>query len=176
MNLINIASAILITASGSTQEYIIPKKKRENILCTVKESNFDIYEFKKLTQNLFQIINKPLYEVITQISFLNNNWDGYNALAPSELVIKNLELQIVNLPNKFVENIDEDNVYPNPNGTITLEWKNNDGEIASIEIGEKTASFYANIKGQKLFTKTSNIENFAFFDSDSLYKINLVLK
>jgi len=50
--------------------------------------------------------------------------------------------------------------YPNPNGTITLEWENEDGDCLFIEIGNHSFSYFVEI----------NNEETLYFNNMSIHK------
>lgn len=79
------------------------------------------------------------------------NWDGYGAICPLEDVLQNLEKLFSILPNKFKEFLEEDAILPNPNGTVTLEWRKAD-DVVSVEIGKDLSNFYA-IVADKIYTE-----------------------
>ncbi len=71
---------------------------------------------------------------IKSFSRLPNNWDGDNGVPPSEIVIKNA-LFVVDLVSTEIKNFY--GAYPNPDGTISIEWWF-DGGLVIVEIGEKS--------------------------------------
>nr|HMU04532.1 hypothetical protein [Saprospiraceae bacterium] len=96
----------------------------------------------------FQII-----ESILSFKSLENSWDGYNAV-PTGIKCATNALKIVDaLDLGSLEKISD--IYPNPNGTITIEWENNYNEIVSLEIGKETFTYYVEFTsfGTKFFNK-----------------------
>ena len=68
-----------------------------------------------------------------------DDWDGYGAIRPLSECL-NHALEIVR--NKKI-NLDYlTDIYPNPNGTLSLEWEQDDNEIG-LELGKEEFSFFA---------------------------------
>ena len=78
----------------------------------------------------------------TILSFktLVNNWDGYGAI-PLELDSASNSIKIITLASDFMVSKIED-LYPNPNGTVSILWKNRNDETVSVEIGNNSMSYY----------------------------------
>ena len=75
-------------------------------------------------------------EEILSLKSLNNNWDGYGAI-PTEVKCASNAISLASkLPDSIVSNISE--IFPNPTGTITIEWENNSHERLVAEIGNAT--------------------------------------
>lgn len=97
--------------------------------------------------------------VLAQIKNLGANWDNYDAIIPSYSAIKNVESFLKKLPGTYLNILDEEYIYPNPNGTISIEWRRND-DVISIEFGEQTANFFSIIKSKISFEESiSNIDD-----------------
>jgi len=87
--------------------------------------------------------NYNKHELVTMIlSFkcLQGNWDGFKAL-PLEIESASNTFKLIDLVGENVFCTVED-VFPNPNGTISLLWTNDSNEELSVEIGNKTMSYY----------------------------------
>ncbi len=69
---------------------------------------------------------------------LKDNWDGYDAVPPSDEIATNAKKLINYIPISLFEYFDDG--YPNTNGTICFEWKK-DGDDLFIEIGNKSCSY-----------------------------------
>ncbi len=79
-------------------------------------------------------------EILTQledIAQLRDNWDSYGGNSISANCIENTKKIILGLDDTVVS----PDIYPNPNGTITLDWETN-GQTLSIEIGGTHFSSY----------------------------------
>lgn len=120
--------------------------------CHTEKSN-DIASYYHLIENPFQLTLEE-YKSIFKYSFtlndfineilsfksLNNNWDGYGAI-PTEIRCASQAIQLANrLSEKLLDKISE--IFPTPNGTVTIEWENYSGERLVAEIGSETFSYY----------------------------------
>lgn len=81
---------------------------------------------------------------------LEDNWDGYEAGPTLPEVAENAEILINCLNADFIERVFD--VYPNPHGTMSIEWQNDNGEKLSLEIGKTKYSYFVkyNNKNPKL--------------------------
>jgi hypothetical protein len=76
---------------------------------------------------------------VQAIANYKDNWDGYGAIRPlSECLGHALDL----IDNSLIKLDYLSDIYPNPNGTVTLEWERDDDEIG-IELGRSEFSYYA---------------------------------
>ncbi len=89
---------------------------------------------------------QALEELISEISKLPENWDGYGALKISKPVIENVILIIK--PITLFSKLLDPTITPLANGTISIEWETNQG-IAYLEIGETRFSGYIKMNDQK---------------------------
>lgn len=149
--------------------------------CNVVEANPNIFfnnnniVNEQYIENYFKNIDFPLNEYLSEINIitnikttkkelfskiisfvsLKNNWDGYGAI-PLETKSSINAFEIINqLPNKLVEQIED--IGPNSNGTITIDWINNSNEEVSVEIGNSVFSYYVKFNSQPLIF-VDNIE------------------
>ncbi len=74
---------------------------------------------------------------IDQLGALNENWDGQGALRVFSEVIKTAD-QLTTII--WVDGISD--IFPNPHGTLTIEWSNHKKEKLSLEIGVNTYSYF----------------------------------
>lgn len=74
---------------------------------------------------------------IESITLLPENWDGYGADQIDSSCIENTKHVLSMLPNY----VPSPEIYPNPNGTITMDWGTNDKSL-SIEIGNNNFSSF----------------------------------
>lgn len=133
-------------------EYV---KNQGDIINEYVQNHSEYYNVTLLTHN-DQNINRNFFEAFNNLQTLKDNWDGYGAISPTEIVIKNVKSLLSALPNQFIANLTEDNIYPNPNGTITIEWANEEDEnIVSIEVGEEYSTFYSKIENKPLYTNNN---------------------
>jgi hypothetical protein len=87
--------------------------------------------------------------VLDDLQSLENGWDGYNSIAPNPKIIVAVREFIDKLPSSFVGMLNSEDILPNPNGTITLQWISGSNKI-SIEFGESSSSYYTDIDGRYL--------------------------
>ncbi len=116
---------------------------------------------------------EQLKNKVIELSELDDNWDGYGALKPFSEVIENVETITHILNNDFIDRVDD--IYPNPHGTITIEWINERHEKLSLEIGKTKYSYFVlyNDKDPKKVDKR-DIQKAGFkeviSDLDALYR------
>lgn len=90
---------------------------------------------------------QELFKEICSFKSLKNNWDGYGAVSLEIESAANAIYVISCLSNFVSESIE--NIFPNPNGTISIIWNNFNDETVSLEIGNKTMSFYVETANQE---------------------------
>lgn len=122
----------------------------------------------EITNNYNQYINQSFTKYINEISTLSipsktkssiiknilgfksleSSWDGYGAV-PLEIESASNAIDLIDLiGEKTFCSVKE--YYPNPNGTISLEWENNQNEIVSVEIGNKTMSYFVELSSKNV--------------------------
>ncbi|MCP4695421.1 MAG: hypothetical protein GY862_01030 [Gammaproteobacteria bacterium] len=84
-----------------------------------------------------KVDRKAILAHLEDISKLPENWDSLGANNISDICIKNTRKIILGL----YHSIASPEIYPNPNGTITLDWEA-DEQLLSIEIGDTRYSSY----------------------------------
>lgn len=86
---------------------------------------------------------------LDNIGSLDEDWDGYGALRIFKECINNTKGFLYSLPLKY----GAPEIVPNPNGTLSLEWENSNGQ-AHLEIGITQYSFYMKLtSGEVLLDK-----------------------
>jgi len=91
----------------------------------------------------FDFVNNPFLHTLSKINeykSLNENWDGYGSIPVTKKSEQNTITFITNLDDVSIENISD--IFPNPHGTITLEWENKLCEKISLEIGSNSYSYF----------------------------------
>jgi hypothetical protein len=83
------------------------------------------------------MISKENQEALLEIIKLEQNWDGYNAIPIGLYVFYNTIKLLDNI--KYEHEIYD--IFPNPQGTISVTWQTENGKI-SVEIGKETMSYY----------------------------------
>lgn len=87
---------------------------------------------------------------IQDLSVLEKNWDGYGAIKVLPRCISNAQ-NIINYKKIICEHIQD--IYANPNGTVSILWENEDNESIGLELGEKELSYYVTRKNSNEFVK-----------------------
>lgn len=113
-------------------EYIV------SVAC--KKTN-DWDTFRLITDNSMTSQKTIIKNKVSEIDNLNDNWDGYNAIAPLKEVVKNTFKFIDSLFLEGYEDIDKDNITPTPYGSIVLDFKSDIG-LVSIEIGKTQLGYF----------------------------------
>ena len=88
-----------------------------------------------------------------EIAILKQNWDGYGASSIERKVLFNVRFLINKLPDLLLNFLEKDNILPNPNGTISMEWVN-DGHELFLEIGNDYSTYY--LKNKDKIEKINN--------------------
>jgi hypothetical protein len=96
-----------------------------------------------------------LKEEIDNFATLENNWDGYGATPVVNNIVQSAKQLIPLLASYFIDHVTD--VFPNPHGTITIEWENRKKEKLSLEIGENNYSYF--VKYNNTNPKFINGEN-----------------
>lgn len=146
--------------------------------CNFNDFNFDIDSSiqrlslengEKLSTEITQYANQikdinidkySLVEKILSFKSLENNWDGFNAIPLGVKCATNSIKLLDSFNPNMLSKISD--IFPNPNGTITIEWENNISEMVSLEIGKETFTYYVDFKSlePKFFNKQPfSIEN-----------------
>ncbi len=143
------ASMFATAVAGATTDFKtidFSNKSNGSAIETYKkyvETPFNLYlsEYKQLYEHTSALENF-LNEVLSFKS-LKNNWDGYGAI-PTEVKSATQTISIAHkLPERLLSKLSE--VFPNPNGTVTLEWENYSGERLVAEVGNFSFSYYVKL-------------------------------
>lgn len=137
---------------------------------------FSLEEGQQISQKLTEYSNKltkktyadksVFVEKILSFKSLENSWDGYGAIPLGVKSAKNTLLLVDSFDAYILNKISD--IYPNPNGTITIEWENRDSEIVSLEVGKDTFTYYVDFNS--LETKFYNKQRFSFENIQMLKK------
>ena len=102
---------------------------------------------------------------------LNESWDGFDSI-PLEVESASNAIELIDLVGeKTFCSIDD--YYPNPNGTISLEWENELDEKISVEVGNNSFSYYVDFTGADV--KFFNNQNIDFSNAKRLSEFIQVL-
>lgn len=77
---------------------------------------------------------------IFELSSLKDNWDGYGGISLIQSISEKALQLITILSSDYIDLISD--IFPNPNGTITIEWENVKEEKISLEIGANNYSYF----------------------------------
>jgi hypothetical protein len=129
----------------------------ENVIEEASTFSLEAYENVFLIDNYSylqnnEVLNKKKKETIESIlSFksLQESWDGYGAFP---LQVKSAAnaidfLDILELGSEFFPPTD---IFPNPTGTASLIWENEEEERLSLEIGNNAMSYYTKFNGSEV--------------------------
>ncbi|MCF0056707.1 hypothetical protein [Dyadobacter sp. CY356] len=98
---------------------------------------------------------------IVSFASLNHDWDGFGAL-PLEVESAANAISITNrLSNSALSGISA--LYPNPHGTISIDWENGSNEIISLEVGNTSFSYYVKLESSEP----------AFFDNNKFGELEI---
>ena len=109
-----------------------------------KESDVSYFRVKKADSKLLKsehvdVQRESAQDEIRSLANYMDDWDGYGAIRPLSECL-NHALEIVR--NKKINLDFLTDIYPNPNGTLSLEWEQDDNEIG-LELGKEEFSFFA---------------------------------
>lgn len=135
---------------------------RMEIIC----SNYDerVEDSFVVSSNPFVLMTSTITSLknrVSEIRMLKSNWDGYDAIAPSEIVVNNAFRFLDTLSVfGFTDILDPENVVPTPYGTIDMDFETSNG-LVSVEIGTSQVGF---------FTEFSNDEDILSDGIDTNFK------
>lgn len=108
-------------------------------LVSLKNKDIIKYNFRKNTK-------QSLYKDILSFKSLKYSWDGYGSIPLEVESAANALLVINSLETEVVEALDS--ISPNPHGTVSLLWENNN-DVISLEIGNHEMSYYVEEEGKE---------------------------
>lgn len=120
-----------LVSAGSEDEKV--GKATISYFKVAKANNHLIKEEKK------DIQREQAQEDVRAFANFQDDWDGYGAVRPVAECL-NHALEIIRNKNIRLEHLSD--IYPNPNGTLTLEWEQGDNEIG-LEVGSHEFSYFA---------------------------------
>jgi hypothetical protein len=92
---------------------------------------------------------EPIVARIVSFKYLEKDWDGYGAIPPNAEVTA-LAISLIYRLEDLIWQLKD--YYPNPHGTITLEWHVDEDKELVIEIGSKKVSYFYEKEDGKLNT------------------------
>lgn len=84
---------------------------------------------------------------LDELKQLPTNWDGYGAI-PIFSEVYDVTKNLITVLNDYQIDLISD-IYPNPHGTISIEWANENNEKLVLEIGKTTYSFFIDYLDKK---------------------------
>lgn len=150
-NFLHIAGATMLLGSQFSYSNPVIKLNNEgynieNVIADYKKnielpSTYYITEINSILKNNYT--KKGIIKEILSFKSLTNNWDGYGSI-PLEVEASSNALYIINeLDDNTIASLSE--IFPNPNGTVSLTWENINDEILSLEIGNNTMSYFSSL-------------------------------
>jgi hypothetical protein len=97
---------------------------------------------------------------------LKDGWESQDSFAPPIETINN-SINFVNSLGNLVELIDEDYIYPTGDGTIVIDFQNDNGDLVSVEIRESSIGYFFETEGHIKTVDSDNITNNQYL-SDNL--------
>lgn len=94
------------------------------------------------------------------------NWDGYGAEPITPECVAHVRVILATLP----EYAPSPEMFPNPNGTITLEWETDKG-IASVEVGNTHISSFIEIDGDTQYFHEAHTQKLPEFLRSALVEL-----
>lgn len=79
--------------------------------------------------------------ILIDLENINDNWDGYGGSKPLEEIIERTN-NFVTTKLTTIELDKLTDIYPNPNGTISLEFEKKTSRKISLEIGINSVCWY----------------------------------
>ena len=114
-----------------------------------KVSDVSYFKVKKADSKLLKsehadVQRESAQDEIRALANYMDDWDGYGAIRPLSECL-NHALEIVRDKRINLDFLTD--IYPNPNGTLSLEWEQDDNEIG-LELGKEEFSFFAHFGEQ----------------------------
>ena len=119
------------------------------------------------TSELFKLIQEKVHQQMTDsyendcdsqlqqikakmhtIACLDENWDGYDVTVPSEQTIRNSFKFVESAFKEGFTQLDPEDVYPTPYGSIVVEFKTRQTGLVTVEIGQEQIGFFINFKNK----------------------------
>lgn len=107
-------------------------------------------------------LKTELEDEVTELSKLQDNWDGEGANRVSTTSIIHA-LNILNFKEAHLNKVS--GIYASRNGFVSLQWEGDEGQMAGIELGRKQMSYFVTLKDKSIYQDAEyinekNIEKF----------------
>lgn len=125
--------AAFVNQQVQTCRYVIVAKSADNLSRVILSSG---KQHAALT--LHETENRQeAHSRLDELARLERNWDACGADAMDEICVRNAKKLIDALPEKTPS----PEIFPNPNGTLTLDWETTE-QMLSLELGKNRFSSY----------------------------------
>lgn len=104
-----------------------------HLVKTVYKTNMEISEVNQLMN------------YIEEFHDLVENWNGYGAIPIYKSIIKKTQWFIQTLPKEYLSMTNTGKISPDTNGTIMIDFENDNGGIISISFGLENENFYYDV-------------------------------
>ena len=109
---------------------------------------------------------EKIHQEINSYKNLKDGWESQDSFAPPIETINN-SINFVNSLGNLVELIDEDYIYQTGDGTIVIDFQNDNGDLVSVEIRESTIGYFFETEGHIKTVDSDKIINNQYL-SDNL--------
>lgn len=109
---------------------------------------------------------EKIHQEINSYKNLKDGWESQDSFAPPIETINN-SINFVNSLGNLLELIDEDYIYPTGDGTIVIDFQNDNGDLVSVEIRESTIGYFFETEGHIKTVDSDKITNNQYL-SDNL--------
>ena len=111
---------------------------------SIHEAKISYHRFEELNTETelteeADVLREEAQDEIRAYANFMDDWDGYGAVRPVSECL-NHALEIIRNKNISLDYLTD--IYPNPNGTISLEWEQGENEIG-LEVGSREFSYFA---------------------------------
>ena len=107
-----------------------------------------------------------IHQEINSYKNLKDGWESQDSFAPPIETINN-SINFVNSLGNLLELIDEDYIYPTGDGTIVIDFQNDNGDLVSVEIRERSIGYFFETEGHIKTVDSDKITNNQYL-SDNL--------
>lgn len=94
------------------------------------------------------------------IACLDENWDEYDATVPSEQTIRNSFSFVETAFKEGFTQLDPEDVYPTPYGSVVLDFITEQTGLVSVEIGKEQIGFFTDFKNKPNYALDATKSNF----------------
>lgn len=142
LNIAGITAAFALVIPDCSASELIKQESSTTELVKTYIDRSDVNDYVLVIPNTVSKPNFNFGDIVSDIlSFqaLKNDWDGYGAYALENLSGVNSISILENLGLELYGKLDD--YYPNPNGTLSFEWRNQKS-ILALEIGNDEFTYF----------------------------------